>query len=102
MSGESPWEANIAVWNGKARSLRPYQTKDAGDTVTATVARQTSRQQLAVCKPLGQHDLEVSGLAADVVQSDTIAEAANATNDPCRPRARITIKAMSWRFMSER
>jgi len=61
ISGASPREENVAVWIGNARAERPYQTEDPGDIATATVARQASRQQLAVCKPLGQHDLcEVS------------------------------------------
>jgi hypothetical protein len=48
VSGVSPREEKIAVRNSRARPVRPYQTQDTGDTVTATVARQASRQQLAV------------------------------------------------------
>jgi hypothetical protein len=48
MSGESPREEKITVRNVWARPVRPYQTKDAGDTVTATADRQASKQQLAV------------------------------------------------------
>jgi hypothetical protein len=61
ISGASPREENVAVWIGNARAERPYQTKGVDDTATPTVARQASKQQPAVCNPLGQHDLcEVS------------------------------------------
>jgi hypothetical protein len=48
VSGVSPREEKIVVRNSRARAARPYQTKDAGDTVTATAERQASKQQLAV------------------------------------------------------
>jgi hypothetical protein len=57
MSGESQREEKVAVRKVRAGAARPYQTKDGGDTVRATAARQASRQQLVVCTPLGQHDL---------------------------------------------
>jgi hypothetical protein len=57
MSGESQRVEKLSAWKCTAGAVRPYQTKDPGDIVTATLARQASTQQLAVCKPLGQHDL---------------------------------------------
>jgi hypothetical protein len=48
ISGESAREEKSAVRNVWARPVRLYQTKDAGDTVTATADRQASKQQLAV------------------------------------------------------
>jgi len=62
MSGESPREEKIAVRNCGVGTERPYQAKDGGVVVIATAARQTFRQQLSVCDPLGQHGLcEASG-----------------------------------------
>ena len=57
MSGESPREEKVLVWNCRAGAERPYQVKEEGDTVTAAIVRQTSRQQVIECRPLGQHDL---------------------------------------------
>jgi hypothetical protein len=48
ISGNSPREEKIAVRNGRSRPVRPYHTKVSGDTVTATAARQASKQQLGV------------------------------------------------------
>jgi hypothetical protein len=48
MSGESPREEKVAVRNSRARTVRPFQTTDAGDAVTATADRHASKQQLAV------------------------------------------------------
>jgi hypothetical protein len=48
MSGESPREEKIGVRNSEERTVWPYQTKDAGDAMTATAERHASKQQLAV------------------------------------------------------
>jgi hypothetical protein len=99
MSGESPREEKVAARNCGVGALRPYQAKEGDVIVIATTARQTSRQQLSVYDPLGQHGLcETSeGLSAEVWQSGCIngATAVNATRDPCRPIASITMRAMS-------
>jgi hypothetical protein len=57
MSGESPREEKLVVRNCRAGAVRPCQIRAAGDAVTPSRAmvRQASRQQLAACKPLGQH-----------------------------------------------
>ena len=57
MSGESPQEKKLVVRTCRVGAVRSYQTKGAGDAATATVAMQASRQQLAMCDPLGQHDV---------------------------------------------
>jgi hypothetical protein len=47
VGGVSPREEKIAVRNSRAGTVRPYQTKDAGATVTVTADRHASKQQLA-------------------------------------------------------
>jgi hypothetical protein len=57
ISGESPREKKAVVRKCRAGAVLLYQTNDAGDAVTATAARQASKQQLAVWRPFGQQDL---------------------------------------------
>jgi hypothetical protein len=56
VGGVSPREEKIALRNSEARTVRPCQIKDAGDTVTATDDKHAFKQQLAVWRPLGQQD----------------------------------------------
>jgi hypothetical protein len=48
VSGVSPRDEKIVARISWLRAVRPYQTKDAGDAVTATADRHASKQQLAV------------------------------------------------------
>ena len=48
MSGESPQEEKLVERNCSGGTVRPYQTKDTGDTAMAIAATQASKQQLAV------------------------------------------------------
>ena len=57
MRGESPREEKVAVWNCRTDVARRWHTKVADDVVTATAVGQASRQQFAICDPLGQHDV---------------------------------------------
>jgi hypothetical protein len=57
MRGESPREEKVIVWNCRTDVARRCQTKAADDVVTATAVGQASRQQFAMCDPLGQHDV---------------------------------------------
>jgi hypothetical protein len=57
MSGESPREEKVVVWNCRNDAVRRYQIKAADVAVTAMAAGQASRQQFDVCDPLGQHDV---------------------------------------------
>ena len=57
MSGVSTREEKGAVRNCGVGAERPYQANDGDVIVIATAARQTFRQQLSVCDPLGQHGL---------------------------------------------
>ena len=68
MSGESPREENVAVRKCRNDVVRRYQTKVADDAVTAMAAGQASRQQFAMCDPLGQQDVceAPAGLSAVV------------------------------------
>jgi hypothetical protein len=97
-SGESPREEKVVVWNCRKDVARRCQTKAAEDVVTATADGQASRQQLAMCDPLGQHDVcgAPALLSVAVWQSDCPGvPAANAAKDPCRPTASIKIRAAS-------
>jgi hypothetical protein len=55
MSGESPREEKVVVRNCRNDAVRRYQTEAAGDAATAMAVGHASRQQVAVCDPLGQH-----------------------------------------------
>jgi hypothetical protein len=57
MSGESPRVEKIVLWNCRTNAARRCQIKAADDVVTATAAGQASKQQFAMCDPLGQHDV---------------------------------------------
>jgi hypothetical protein len=57
MRGESPREEKVVVWNCSIDVARRCQTKAADEVVTATAVGQPSRQQFAMCDPLGQHDV---------------------------------------------
>ena len=57
MRGESPREEKVVVCNCRTEVARRCQTKAADDVVTATAVAQASRQQFAMCDPLGQHDV---------------------------------------------
>jgi hypothetical protein len=94
MSGESPREEKIEMPAGTTGAERAYQANAAGATVTPTLARQRSRQQLIACWPCGQH---ASALWQSVDITGEVA--ANAAIEPCRPMASINMTAMSWRFM---
>lgn len=90
MSGESPREEKVEILAGRIRAGRAYQANVVGETVTPTLARQRSRQQLIACWPFGQH-------ASALWQSVDIEceVAANAAIEPCRPMASINRTAMS-------
>ena len=57
MRGESPREEKGVVWNCRTDVARRCQTKAADEVATATAVGQASRQQFAMCDPLGQHDV---------------------------------------------
>ena len=98
MSGESPREEKVVVWNCRTDAARRCQTKAADDVAIATAVGQASRQQFAMCDPLGQHDeCEAPALPSVAVrQSDCPgALAAKTAKDPCRPMASIKIRATS-------
>jgi hypothetical protein len=98
MSGESPREEKVVVWNCRTDVARRCQTKAADDVVMATAVGQASRQQFAMCDPLGQHDecAAPALLSVAVWQSDCPEVlAAKAAKDPCRPMASIKIRATS-------
>lgn len=48
INGESPREEKLVDRNCSGGAVRPYQTKDSGDTAMAITATQASKQQLAV------------------------------------------------------
>jgi hypothetical protein len=105
MSGMSPREEKIMLEGGRAEAVRPYQSKGAGDTATATAVRQATRQQLMACWPLGQQEISDASdcAAAAVWQSvDIRGDVANASSELCKPTTSIAIKAMSWRFMGSK
>jgi len=54
-SGESPREEKFVVGDSGDDVARRYQTRAVAEDATATAAGQASRQQFAVCDPLGQH-----------------------------------------------
>jgi hypothetical protein len=56
MSGESPREEKIEELAGSTGVERANHVEATGDTVTPTVERQRSRQQLKACWPFGQHE----------------------------------------------
>jgi hypothetical protein len=84
MSGDSPREEKVVVYNCRNDAVRLYQTRAAGDAVTAIPAGQPSKQQFVMCDLLGQHECKAPALLAVAVwQSDrTGALAAKAANDP--------------------
>jgi hypothetical protein len=79
----------------------PSQFSACGIVVTApaTVPTQPSRQQLTVCRPFEQQESPDAPECEpeEVWQSVDIGGEipANATTDPCRPMASITMNAMS-------
>jgi len=97
MSGESPREKKAEMRDCGSGAVLPHQVMDTGDVVIAITATQASRQQPALCNPLGQQDFCAASAVSEVLwQSDCInCGPAKATTDPCRPMAIITIKAMS-------
>jgi hypothetical protein len=102
MSGESPREEKFEVPAGSAGAERACQANAVCDTVTPTLVRQRSRQQLSACLPFGQHESwEASECAMALWQSVGIKGevAANAAAEPWRPMANINMTAMSGRFM---
>jgi hypothetical protein len=104
MSGESPREEKVEGAASIADVERPYQTKGADDTVTPTLVRQRSRQQPMVCWTFGQHAFpgDCAGEVTVTLQSGDISgvAVANATREPCKPMANITMTAISWRLMN--
>ena len=102
MSGESPREEKIEDFAGRAGVESANQAKATCVTVTPTVERQRSRQQLIACWPFGQHDsCDVSECDVAVVwqSADIKGEvAANAVSEPCRPKMTINMTATNWRF----
>ncbi len=101
MSGESPRVTKLAVRPIGSGAERPYQATAKGAIGIARPTPPTSRQQLIVCAPLGQHGLcSVSAwLWVEEWQSDCIeGEIAANTKDPSRPRAINNIQAINWRF----
>jgi len=56
MSGESPREEKIAGLAVSNRAGDANAARVAGDTMTPTVDKQRSRQQLMACSPFGQHE----------------------------------------------
>jgi hypothetical protein len=98
MSGASPREEKVVVWDCRTDVARRCQTKAADDVVIATAVGQASRQQFAMCDPLGQHEEceAPAPLSVAVWQSDCPGEpAAKTDKDPCRPMASIKIRATS-------
>jgi len=97
MSGESPREKKVEMRDCSSGAVRPYQANDTGDVTIAISATQASRQQPAVCSPLGQQDFCAKPSMLEALwQSDCIGEGpAKAARDPCKPIASIMIKAMS-------
>jgi hypothetical protein len=101
MSGESPREEKCVVRNCGRSVAWPCQLGACGVVVIApaTVPAQASRQQLIVRWPFGQQescDASVCELAVAWQSVDINGEIpANATTDPCRPIASITIRAMN-------
>lgn len=95
MSGESPREEKVEILAGRIAAGRTYQASVAGETVTPTLMRQRSRQQLIANWPFGQHASFASEL--ELWQSVDIEGevAANAAIEPCRPTASINMTAMS-------
>jgi hypothetical protein len=85
MRGASPREEKVVVSNCRTEVARRCQTKAADDDVTATAVGHASRQQFAMCDPLGQHDecAAPALLSVAVWQSDCPeAPAEKAAKDP--------------------
>jgi hypothetical protein len=105
MSGESPREENRVDRNCGSSVEDPSHFSTCGVVVTAlaTVPTQASRQQPIACWSLGQQEsCDASECETrEVWQSVDIRGEipANATTDPCRPMASITMATMSWRFI---
>ncbi len=57
ISGESPREEKLAFRHCGISAERPNQGNDDRLSGTPAIAGLTSRQQLTVCDPLGQHRL---------------------------------------------
>ena len=87
VSGESSRDEKVAVGKLRSKVVRPYQIKAWGAVGTAVVDTQTSRQQLSMCDPLGQHGLGEASepiISVAVWQSGCIqgVTAAKAAKDP--------------------
>lgn len=101
MSGESPREENRVDRNCGTSVADPSQISACGIVVAApaTVPTQASRQQPIECWPLGQQEswdafkCEMPAVWQSVDISGEFP--ADATIDPCRPMATITMTAMS-------
>ena len=90
MSGESPRVEKVEMLAGRLGVERAYQANVVAETLTPTLARQRSRQQLIACWPFGQH---ASALWQSVDITGEVA--ANAAIEPCKPMASINRRAMS-------
>jgi hypothetical protein len=107
MSGESPREENRVETSCGSRGADPDHCSACGVAVTApaTPPMQVSRQQLIVWWLFGQQGSREGAVCeTPAVRQSVPIEGeipANATTDPCKPMASITMIAMSWRFISK-
>jgi hypothetical protein len=95
MSGDSPREKKVEFLAGSTADERAYQVNVVGETVTPTLARQRSRQQLIACWPCGQHASFASEFELWQAVDIEGEVAANAAIEPCKPMASINMTATS-------